>query len=441
MIISMKSNFILLILLTGRVVFAQSNGLKITGYDINFTLNLSSRKFFIDAQVTFQKKDSADTFSLLLNRYASINNVKSINNEIIPFHVSGNDTLSVSLPEKSEKSEKFTLLFSYVLPADSFLVDKGMFVIKRVFLWYPLQKGDIFNSKIRITVPDNLITVSNGTCKKKLLSNHMITFSWKTTYESDLALFIFNPDSMEYRSEVFAGKRINYYFIPGLKDEQKIISLVKSSFRFYSNFLGKYQNETYTVVEIPANWFLGQSLHTLLLFTPKLLEYIPDPGSWVPHEVGHQWFGNNVIADKQAPGRWFVEESINEYLRAMYIEHLYGSDSLKHMMKNFYLANYKLNVEKGKDVSIMDVSSVNNSIEEAQCIYAKGPIVLHLLRRCIGDIKWNTMIKKIYRNYQHSLFTLEDFKNSISNYDHEGQCLKFFNTFLITKGIPENLTF
>jgi len=254
MIISMKSNFILLILLTGRVVFAQSNGLKITGYDINFTLDLSTRQFFIDAHVTCQKKDSADIYSLLLSRYASINNVKSTNNEIIPFHVSGNDTLSVSLPEKSEKSEKFALSFSYVLPADSFLVDRGMFVMKRVFRWYPLQKGDVFNSTIRITVPDNLITLSNGTCKKKLLSDHSNTFVWNTTHESDLALFIFNPDSMEYKSEVFAGIRINCYFVPGLKDEQKIISQVKSSFRFYSNFLGKYQNKTYTVIEIPADW-------------------------------------------------------------------------------------------------------------------------------------------------------------------------------------------
>ncbi len=437
----MMFRFIFIILLTSEVVFAQSNGLKITGYDINFTLNLSSRKFFIDAQVTFQKKDSADTFSLLLSHYASITNVKSINNEIIPFNVSGNDTLSVSLPEKTEKSEKFTLLFSYVLPADSFLVDKGMFIMKRVFRWYPFQKGDIFNSTIRITVPDNLITLSNGTCEKKLRSNHTTTFVWKTTHESDLALFIFNPDSMEYKSEVFAGIRINYYFVPGLKDEQKIISLVKSSFSFYSNYLARYQNDTYTVIEIPANWFLGQSLHTLLLFTPKLLEYIPDPGAWVPHEVGHQWFGNKVRAGEQANGRWFVEESINEYLRAMYIEHLYGSDSLKHMMEDFYLANYKANVKKGKDVSIMDVSSVNNSIEEAQCIYAKGPIVLHLLRKCMGNDHWNTMIKKIYKDFQNRFFTLDDFKNYISKYDHEGHCLRVFNTFLIIKGIPENLTF
>ena len=437
----MKSKFIFLILLTSQVIHAQSDGLKIIRYDINFTLNLSARKFLIDALVTFQKKDSAGTFSLLLSRYASINKVKSTNNEIIPFRVSGNDTLSISLPKKSETSEKFTLSFSYALPADSFRVDKGMFVMKRVFRWYPLQIGDIFHSTMRITVPDNMITLSNGICGKKYQSHKMTTYFWKTSHETDLAVFILNPDSVECKSEFVAGTSINFYFLPGLKDEQKIISQVKSSFRFYSNFLGKYQNETYTVVEIPANWYLGQSLHTLLLFTPKLLEYIPDPGAWVPHEVGHQWFGNKVLADMNARGRWFVEESINEYLRAMYIEHLYGSDSLKHMMKNFYLANYNANVEKGKDVSIMDVSSVNNSIEEAQCIYAKGPIVLHQLRKCMGNDNWNTMIKKIYKDFQNRFFTLDDFKIYISKYDYEGRCLRLFNTFLIIKGIPENLTF
>jgi hypothetical protein len=412
----------------------------ITGYDINFTLDLSSDKIDIDAQVAFRKKDSVSSLSLLLTHNASLNSVISTTKEIIPFHISGDDILTISLPGKLKYSKDFTLLFSYVLPADSFLVGKGMFVLKRVFRWYPLQLGDLFSSTLRITVSDNLTTLSNGSCRKKYPSRSMCTFIWRTNHESDLAVFIFNPDSMDYKQVFEMGTKLNFYFIRGFQDEQKIISNVKSSFGFYSKFLGKYQNDTYTVIEIPADWVLGQSLHTFLLFTPKLLEYVPDPGIWVPHEVGHQWFGNNVIADQQAPGRWFVEESINEYLRAMYIEHLYGQDSLKHMMQDFYIANYKTNVKEGKDVSIMDVTSVTASLEEAQTIYAKGPVVLHLLRKCMDDVNWNTMIKKIYNNYQHSLFTLEDFKRSISQQDHSGKCLNFFNTFLITKGIPEKIT-
>jgi len=145
--------------------------------------------------------------------------------------------------------------------------------------------------------------------------------------------------------------------------------------------------------------------------------------------------------DEQAPGRWFVEESIDEYLKAMYVEHLYGSDSLRRMLKDFYLANYHAVVEDGKDVAIMDVVSVNNSNEDAQAIYAKGPLVLHQLRRCMGDDNWNNMIKKVYQDFQKKLFTLEDFKIYISKYDHGGKCPGLFNDLLISKGIPEGLRF
>ncbi len=431
----------MIILLVSQAVVAQQNGIKISAYDINANLDLSTRQFLIDAQVTFQKNASSGNVPLLLSHFALIKDVRSTDQEIIPFHLSSQDTLSVNLPEKLNTNNKFTLLFSYTLPADSFMVDRGMLVMKRVDRWYPLQTGDIFNSTLRITVPDNKITVSNGKCRKKLLSNHRITYVWETNHESNLALFVFNPDTMEYKSEVVEGTRFNFYFVPGLKDEKNIISQVKSSFSFYSALLGKYQNDNFTVVEIPADWFLGQGLHTLLLFTSKLTENIPDPGNWVPHEVGHQWIGNIITLDEHAKGYWFVEESLNEYLKVMYVEHEYGSDSLKHMMKNFYLANYNTNVKKGKDVSIMDVLSVNNSLEEAQSIYAKGPIVLHQLRRCMGDDNWNAMIKKIYKTFQTKQFTLDDFKIYISNYDHEGQCLKLFNNMLITKGIPENLSF
>ena len=316
-----------------------------------------------------------------------------------------------------------------------------MYVMKRFDRWYPLQIGDIFNANLTVNVPDNLTTISNGSFKKQLLTNYRAAFKWKTSNESDLALFVFNSDSMEYKSEVVEGTRMNFYFVPGLKDEQKIISLVKSSFSYYNGLLGKYKNKDFTVIEIPAGYYLGQGLHTLLLFTPTLLQYIPDPGAWVPHEVGHQWIENSIQIDLQSKGGWFIEESLTEYLRAMYVEHEYGTDSLSRILKDVYLANYNELVKEGQDVTVLDVVSVNNSIEEAQCIYAKGPIILHQVRRCMGDENWIAMIKMVYTDYQGKFFALEDFRKCISKYDTNGKCLKLFNDMIITKGIPENLSF
>ncbi len=179
----------------------------------------------------------------------------------------------------------------------------------------------------------------------------------------------------------------------------------------------------------------------MLLFTSRLPDYIPDPGLWAPHEVGHQWFGNVVSPDENARGRWFVEESINEYLRAMYVEHTYGADSLKRLLRELYLRNYTEIVKKEKDVPIMEVVSVNNSVEEAQAIYAKGPLVLHQVRRCMGDDNWNSCIKRIYRDFQKQLFTLEDFKRYIARFGKDGKCLGRFNELLIARGIDQDFVY
>jgi hypothetical protein len=437
----MKFPIISIILLAGIIVNAQTQGIKINEYKINANLDLSTRQLVIDAQLTIQEKDSSGTIPLLLSDYATIKNVSSTNHEIITVQTSRHDSISLMLPEQLRKKKKITILFSYVLPVDSFMVKKGMIVMKRSDRWYPLQIGDLFTSTIRITVPDNQITVSNGRSNKKVLADHRSSYVWNTDHEKDLFLLIFNPDSMEYRSEVMSGTRINFYFIPGQKDEQNIISLVKNSFEFFSGLIGMYPNNTFTVIEIPADWFLGQGLHTLLIYTSELPEYIPDPANWVPHEVGHQWIGNIIPVDEHSKGYWFVEESLTEYLRAMFVEHLYGTDSLNKMIKAFYLANYKANVKKGKDVAVMDVNSVNESLEEAQCIYAKGPVILHRIRICMGYDNWNAMIKEIYKNSQITKLTVEDFIKYISKYDHEGKCLKLLTGLLIAKDTAEIFEF
>ena len=437
----MKVKFILLILLASASVHARSGNIKILNYTITADYDRRATQLHVEARTEFLKDDSTVVCTFLLSPDAMIKSIKDADQSLIPYHISGNDTLSVSMTGKSGKADKLTLIFTYSLPLDSFMVDKGMLLLKQAYRWYPCQVGDIFNSLLKITVPDNLITVSNGTCGKKFTSGHSTTYFWKTRYERDLALIIFPPDSMEYRKVMTSGTRINFYLVPGLKDRQKIISLVTNSSTFYDKLLGKYQYPDFTVLEIPATWFLGQGLHTLLLFTSKVMEYIPDPGEWVPHEVAHQWMGGIVLPDEHARGRWFVEESITEYLKAMFIEKSFGPDSLKHLMKEFYLANYQQNVKKGKGVAIRDVVSVNNSIEEAQSIYAKGPIFLHQLRICMGNKNWNALIKDIFHDYRNRLFTLDDFENYLAKYDPEGECLRSFNTLLLLKDIPEGFSF
>ncbi|MCX6306506.1 MAG: M1 family aminopeptidase [Bacteroidetes bacterium] len=437
----MRLIVILGILFSGHLIFAQGQDLKITGYQIDARLDVSKKQLFIEAELTIQKPRFSGGLSLLLSHHAIIDSVWLAGHTKIPFQQSAKDSLVIHLPGTLENSKKIVLTFSYALPVDSFMVHRGMVVMKRFERWYPLQNFELCNATITITVPGNLMTLSSGTSVKKMRSDNTATYEWKSGNICSLPLFIFNPDSMEYRSEIVEGTRINGYFVPGNKDATNIMSQVRNSLMFYSGYLGKYQYANFSVIEIPSDDFLGQAQQSLLLFTSKLMEYIPDPGSWVPHEVGHQWFGHTVIPDEHAQGRWFVEESINEYLRARYVERVYGADSLRRILREVYLANYNALVESGKDVPVLNVVSVNNSTEEAQSIYAKGPLILHQLRSCMGDKNWDAFIRKIYRDFGYRMFTLDDFKTGLSTYDPGGSCLNLLNTLLVSRGIPEGLCY
>src|ERR1039457_4918327 len=126
-----KFNLILVILLYSFFVLAQPGGINIRTYNFNIRMDLNARKMFVDVQLAMQRHDTSGEISVLLNHNATIISISSSGHPAIPFQFSGKDSLLIQLPPSSGKDKLFPLLFSYSLPADSFRVNRGMFVMKR----------------------------------------------------------------------------------------------------------------------------------------------------------------------------------------------------------------------------------------------------------------------------------------------------------------------
>jgi aminopeptidase N len=98
----------------------------------------------------------------------------------------------------------------------------------------------------------------------------------------------------------------------------------------------------------------------------------------IAHELGHQWFGD-LVTCRTWPHLW-LNEGFAQYSTALYNERKYGTSAYWGYM------NTQLNVARSAlgTLVLADTSSVNTMFPSAK-VYAKGAVVLHMLRHVLGD--------------------------------------------------------
>ena len=103
--------------------------------------------------------------------------------------------------------------------------------------------------------------------------------------------------------------------------------------------------------------------------------------SLIAHELGHQWFGNKVTC-----GSWqdiWLNEGFATYMSGMVIENLDGEADFRSWKQNQISS---ITQQTGGSVYIpaQDTTSVNR-IFSNRLSYNKGSMVLHMLRKKLGD--------------------------------------------------------
>jgi len=151
----------------------------------------------------------------------------------------------------------------------------------------------------------------------------------------------------------------------------------------------------------------------------------------IAHELAHQWFGNYVTC-----GSWqdiWLNEGFATYLEGLCYEHGMGGTNWESWLSR------KMNsvmAHKGGSVFVRDTSSVNN-IFNGRLSYAKGAMLLHMLRWELGDRAFFQSI----RNYLQDPKLVNGYARSKDLQIHmehaSGRELDyFFNDWLYGQGYP-----
>jgi hypothetical protein len=149
----------------------------------------------------------------------------------------------------------------------------------------------------------------------------------------------------------------------------------------------------------------------------------------VVHELAHQWYGDKVTC-----ATWsdiFMNEAFASYAEALWQEHKNGKDAYKKFM-----ADYMFSARNTQEPIYIRNIKDESLIFDYNLTYAKGAVVLHMLRGVLGDKGFFEVLKSFQQSgFAYGVATVNDFRLFVEK--TTGQNLKyFFDQWIYDSGFP-----
>ncbi|MBE8715366.1 M1 family metallopeptidase [Sphingobacterium hungaricum] len=283
-------------------------------------------------------------------------------------------------------------------------------------VWWPNKdhlSDEVDSMLISVSVPKDLINVSNGRLVKVEANGNFKKYHWKVRNPINNYNVALNVGDYAHFSEKYSGEKgtldIDYYVLK--ENKEKLPHLKKNvheTLDAFEHWFGPYPfyEDGYKIVETAH---LGMEHQSAIAYGNKYINgYLGNDGSgtgwgkkWdfiVVHESGHEWFGNNITA-KDLADMW-IHESYTNYSEALFIDYHYGKKAS---------AEYVNGNRRGirNDSPIQGPYGVNK--EGSGDMYVKGGVLHHMIRTIVADDeKWRELLRGLNKTYYHQTVTYKD---------------------------------
>ncbi len=296
---------------------------------------------------------------------------------------------------------------------------------------------------IQITVPEDLVAVSNGRLKKKLHNqkNRTRTFLWEVTNPINNYGVNMNIGNYVNFSETFSGEGgdldVDYWVLDHQRETaKKHFKEAPRTLRAFEHWFGQYPfyEDSYKLVVVPYLGMEHQSSVTYgngfkngyrgrdLSATGVGLKF----DFIIVHESGHEWFGNN-ISMKDAADMW-IHESFTNYSENLFVEYHFTEKEAQ----DYVLGCRKLVKNDRPIIGEYDVNGRGSSGD----MYYKGGNMLHAIRHTINDDKkWRSILRGLNKKFWHQTVGTREIESYISQESGIDFDL-FFDQYLRTTKIP-----
>ena len=306
--------------------------------------------------------------------------------------------------------------------------------------WWPCKQDltdKVDSIDVYITTPlknpsdDTYVAVSNGLEQSQVVTGNIKTTHFRHNYPIPAYLVAIAVTNYAVYSDTVANNGnpfeiINYVYPEDLVAIQAQTPVTVAIMNLYSDLFGEYPyaNEKYGHAQFGWN---GGMEHTTVSFMGGFSRNL------IAHELGHQWFGNKVTC-----GSWkdiWLSEGFATYMSGLVVENLDGEEAFLNWKQH---AITSITSVTDGSVYLTEADTLNvNRIFNQRLSYDKAAMVVHMLRKKLGDTDFYQGLKNYLNHPDHAYgyAKSEDFiriMESTSNMDLS----EFFADWLYGQGYP-----
>ncbi|MBP0905602.1 M1 family aminopeptidase [Mariniflexile gromovii] len=306
--------------------------------------------------------------------------------------------------------------------------------------WWPCKQDlndKIDNIDVYITTPqfnpsnEEYMAVSNGLEQSQKINGSNKTTHFKHGYPIPAYLIAIAVTNYEVYAHTVPNNGnpfdiVNYVYPENLGYAQASTPVTVDIMNLFTNLFEEYPfaNEKYGHAQF--GWGGGME-HTTVSFMGNFSRNL------IAHELAHQWFGNKITC-----GSWkdiWLNEGFATYLSGLTIEHLDGNNAFATWKQE---RNASITSATNGAVYLTDADTTNvNRIFSSRLTYNKGAMVLHMLRKKLGDANFFQGVKNYLSNPNHAYAYAKtpDFISIMEALSGEN-LTEFFNDWLYNHGYP-----
>ncbi|WP_047549567.1 M1 family aminopeptidase [Psychroserpens sp. Hel_I_66] len=435
----------------------QRSNLNTGNYDLKYhrlELDIDPSVAFIAGDITsyFEAKSDMSTVTFDLTSNMVVSQVMQRGN-VLDFTQNDADELVITLPVTQTTGVLDSLTVSYSgnpissgfgsFEQTTHNGDPVMWTLSEPYgakAWWPCKQDlidKIDSIDVFMTTPqfnpssEEYISVSNGLEQSQVIEGTNKTTHFKHRYPIPAYLIAIAATNYEVYSHTVPNNGnpfeiVNYVYPESLANAQANTPITVDIMNIYTSLFEEYPYADEKYGHAQFGWGGGME-HTTVSFMGSFGRNL------VAHELAHQWFGNKITC-----GSWkdiWLNEGFATYLSGITIENLDGNDAFRTWKQQ---RNNSITSQPGGTVYLTDNDTTSVSrIFSGRLSYNKGAMVLHMLRKKLGDTQFFQALQTYLSTSEHAFdyARTEDFI-AIVETSSGTDLTEFFSDWLYNEGYP-----